>query len=579
MRLEDHHNNMAPREEIDIKRGDSAIENGDEAAMKLIHDDFELPTRWDEFKAQLKTAWPTLLGMLLYKVPWLISLRFVGGIGADELTAAALASTLCNVTGLSLSVGLSSALTTLTGQARGHMLRQRRLQSSSSSSLKASSFRETEADSDEEGTPSEESSLLQANRSSSSTSSAKPLMPLVFMYRGMFVQLMVVIPVGLWWLYGIEPLLIRLGQNSVISNMTQDYLRILTPGLWSYSVNWTLTTWLQTLEMADVPAYAAACGLLAHVPLNYLFIYGLGWGYLGCAAATVAFQLLQPIGMIWYLQTEPGQARLWHKMGAGGGSQSFHCSHASTWSTVQLAVSKGIGQYLGLALPGIVSISEWWASEVAIFLSGRFENPTVTLGAMTLYQSINSACFMFPIAFSVSGATRVSTWLGAGQASAAARASWVSVLCAASVSAVMGLILYRTPHTFFPSLFAPSEVDLYNQAGQLMPLLALYVFADGIQSALNGTMRGCGKQALVMPVVVVAYWLVGLPLAYHWAFNEECSTLCGDVGLVSGMTTGTWTHMILLAILVWCGTDWPAEARKAHARITPSEIEDSHENK
>ena len=63
-----------------------------------------------------------MLGMLLYKVPWILSLRFVGHSGSQELAAAALATTLCNVTGMSLSVGLSSALTTLTGQARGDAL-------------------------------------------------------------------------------------------------------------------------------------------------------------------------------------------------------------------------------------------------------------------------------------------------------------------------------------------------------------------------------------------------------------------------------------------------------------------------
>ena len=74
---------------------------------------------YNEIREQFKTALPTLAGMLLYTFPYLISLRFVGDIGAAELAAAALAITLCNVTWLSLSVGLSSALTTLTSQFTG----------------------------------------------------------------------------------------------------------------------------------------------------------------------------------------------------------------------------------------------------------------------------------------------------------------------------------------------------------------------------------------------------------------------------------------------------------------------------
>lgn len=87
--------------------------------------------------------------MLLYKFPWLISLRFVGGIGAEELAAAALAATLCNVTGLSLSVGLSSALTTLTGQARGDLQFQKDMK-----------LRETTVSFEEDGAIHEQSSLL-----------------------------------------------------------------------------------------------------------------------------------------------------------------------------------------------------------------------------------------------------------------------------------------------------------------------------------------------------------------------------------------------------------------------------------
>lgn len=511
--------------------------------------------------------------MLLRKVPWLVSLRFVGMIGGDELAAAALASTLCNVTGLSLSVGLSSALTTLAGQARGHLWRQRQLQQESDAETweKEQSVNDKTSicSDDEPGEVQEAVSFLQSGGTTIS-SSQKLVMPLVFLYRGMFIQLLLIIPVGLWWLYGIEPLLIQLGQGANLSSMTQDYLRILTPSLWAYSINWTLASWLQSMEMADIPAYAAMVSLAAHVPLNYLFIYGLNWGYLGCAAATSASQMLQPVVILAYLQTTNGQSRLWHEMGATGSSNFKE----SFLPIVGLAISKGIRQYLALAVPGIVIISEWWASEIAIFLAGRLDNASVTLGAMTLYQSINTACFMFPVAFSVAGATRVSTWLGAGQAGAASQSSSVSIISAGALSALMGIVLYVTPHTFFPSLFAPTETELYEQAGKLMPLLALYVFADGIQSALNGVVKGCGRQALIMPVVVVAYWVVGLPLAYHWAFDEQCSSLCGDLGLVSGMTTGTWVHMLLLAAVVLCGTDWIKEAKKAHARMVSAENED-----
>ena len=42
---------------------------------------------------------------------------------------------------------------------------------------------------------------------------------------------------------------------------------------------------------------------------------------------------------------------------------------------------------------------------------------------------------------------------------------------------------------------------------------------------------------------------------------------CGDVGLVTGMTAGTCCHMLLLAAVAICTTDWKNEAYKAKQRV------------
>jgi MATE family multidrug resistance protein len=540
---------------------------------------------WHEIAEQWKTAFPALASMLLSNLPWLISLRFVGGIGAEELAAAALASTLCNVTGLSLSVGLSSAITTLAGQAAGDLhARQERMNS------REFEFEDSDLD-DSRSTISEERTRLldstmsidvnrdylstnQGEEKATAVDSGTPLLPLVYLYQGIFIQVLVVLPIGLWWISGTQPALIFLGQGEAVSTMTAAYLRILTPGLWSYSVNWTLTAWLQAIGMSDVPAYVAGVGLVTHVPINIFFIYTLQWGYLGCAAATTTFQLIQPSLILGYLFfTKSGRARTLRCMGAGAiGRTKLSCL-----AEARIAVSHlgGVMQYLGLALPGIIAISEWWASEIATFLAGRLlPFPDLALGAMTLYQSINSFCYMLPQGLSVAGATRVGNLLGAGRATGAAWAAKVSVLLAGIASGLVGCILYFTAHGFFPSLFAPDEADLILQASRLIPLLSLYVFADGIQSALNGIIKGCGRQVVTMPIVVFAYWIVGLPLAYYLAFIHhdgvmlcEDSLFCGTVGLVTGLTVGTWVHMLLLGAVVVGTTNWETEAKKANERV------------
>lgn len=554
----------------------------DNGQVKLPNERADLISRlYDETYEQFRTALPTLFGMLLYRFPWLISLRFVGGIGAEELAAAALATTLCNVTGLSLSVGLSSAMTTLTGQSKGDLQARMR-------EAKVRFLFPPNNNVEQERVALLQSETHDAADNYSSTGgdqhpldgSCEPLLPLVFLYRGLFIQVIFVLPIGAWWLYGVQPVLLALGQGPVLSAMTEQYLRILTVGLWSYSITWTLTSWLQAIGMADVPAYAAALGLALHIPFNILFIYILGWGFVGCAVATVMFQLVQPILIIYYLfLTHVGRKRVLMNSCA----QAVGRTSLSFWPEATMAATsmKGILQYLGLALPGIVAISEWWASEVSIFLSGRLSpSPALALGGMTLYQSINSFCFMFPVSFSIAGSARVGNLLGSGKPNDADFAGKVSILIAGMVSSLLGCILYFAPHTFFPSLFAPTEKDLSVETSRTISLLAVYVFADGIQTAFNGIIKGCGRQVITMPIVVVAYWLVAVPLAYNLAFVRYNGLMCDDnffcgiVGLVVGMTVGTWVHMVLLGVVVLGATDWDKEARKAKARLgTPKEIE------
>jgi MATE family multidrug resistance protein len=197
---------------------------------------------------------------------------------------------------------------------------------------------------------------------------------------------------------------------------------------------------------------------------------------------------------------------------------------------------------------------------------------------MAVYQSINSFCFMVPTGFSIATSARVGNLLGAGNPIGAAFAAKVGVASAAAASFALGCFLFYTPHTFIPSLFAPDQEDVILEAAKTIPLLAIYVFGDGVAVALNGVIKGCGRQQVEMQIVIVAYWVVAVPLAYYLAFVKnsgemscEDSYFCGVVGLVAAMTTGTWIHMLLLAVVVGCTTNWTLESEKAKARLAEKE--------
>ena len=324
----------------------------------------------------------------------------------QALASAALATTICNVTGMSFAVGLSFGLTTLTGQARGDLLRRGRAAGGKEEGESSGEYCTTDrirsaADGTSRRTrrlgceveeEKKETDPLLGDPSigfeGERDGGAELIRPLVFLFRGLALQLLFVVPIGIWWICGTKSTLLALGQGERLSGMTEKYLRILTPGLWSFSVCYTLTTWLQTIDLADVPGYAAFVGFALHVPTNVLFVRILGLGIDGVALATVAFQVIQPVLMLAYLfGTAQGRRRVLESTGA------------SAVGIVELDVRRelvaslsmdGARNYLVLALPGIVVISEWWASEVSIFLAGELQpDPEYGLGGMSIYQSIN----------------------------------------------------------------------------------------------------------------------------------------------------------------------------------------------
>lgn len=315
---------------------------------------------------------------------------------------------------------------------------------------------------------------------------------------------------------------------------------------------------MQALNMADIPAYAAFCGLLLHIPFNIIFVRVLRLGFIGVALATVLFQIIQPLLMAMYLLTKHGQGRL-----------SCYSSRPITYQWLELREAmnmKGVVQYLRLAGPGIVLITEWWASEAIIFLGGRVKsNPEIALGAMSLYQSINTFCVMFPMGLSTSCSTRVGVLLGKNDYHGARFAYRVSMVESIATCISISCCLFNIPYSFFPSLFTHDN-NIINEASKTIPLLAVYVIADGLQVTMNGAVRGCGRQHLAMPVVGLSYWMVGVPLSYIATFRRNL----GTVGLVLGLTIAKWVHIILLWFIFTLIIDWKKEAGFAQERSLTS---------
>ena len=506
---------MAPPTRYAVLREDG--EDGDDGEAPSVsgvrdEDSNDAPAPfWDEARGQLNLALPVSLSMVCNRVMSLTSVAFVGHLGALPLASAALATTLGNVTGNSIMVGMASASSTIGGQAFG------------------------------------------AKRYATLGS---------VLQRCLLILTVAALPIAATWTNA-EAVLLRLGQDPDIARLSGVYMRCLIPGLFFYAWNISTQAYMQSQRITKPSAVAGVVAAAAHVPMNYLFIHAFGWGYAGAGLATSwsnGVVLSVNVAYLCLFKDRDANRRGVDDVPSGDDDAAARVS-SRTWTGWSLRDATSEWRpFLRLALPGVLMMAEWWASELNILIAGWLPDPERNVAAVSIFQITNALAFMLPIGFSVAALTRCSNELGAGRARRAKFASDVAFTMILVVEAAVSVAILLVKDVW-GSLYTADERVVSTVSKLLVPL-AVYTAFDGALCVASGAIKACGKQWVAGPVVLFAYYVVGIPLAYYLAFARGM----GAMGLAIGATVGTVLHAVIIIVAVR-RTDWPREARAAAERV------------
>jgi len=161
---------------------------------------------------------------------------------------------------------------------------------------------------------------------------------------------------------------------------------------------------------------------------------------------------------------------------------------------------------------------------------------------------------------SVAGNVRLGNALGAGDAHRAHVASNLTLILGATTALINIGFLLSTRKTL-PWCFT-TDIDIAKEAEHLFLIAACYQLPDALNGAVQGIFRGSGRQALAARWNFVAYYCIGIPLAYVFGIVFGW----GVEGLWWGITVG------LSVIATGCTgivlrSDWDAFASEAKARM------------
>ncbi|KAF8853098.1 MATE efflux family protein-like protein subfamily [Acephala macrosclerotiorum] len=385
------------------------------------------------------------------------------------------------------------------------------------------------------------STALDTIASSTFTGSKNPHDLGVLLQRSFIVLTLFYIPVAVLWACS-APVFRLLGQEEYICVDSAKFLTALIPGGLGYVYFEAMKKYLQAQEIMRPGTYVLLITSPLNVALNYLFVYTFKLHLIGAPLATGLSYWISFLLLVLYSRFIAG-SRCW-----GG------------WTRASLA---NISTFARLAVLGVIHVgTEWWAFEIVALAAGRLG--TIPLAAQSVIMTTDQVMNTIPFGIGVAASARVGNLLGARNAKGAARAANV----AAWLSMFMGvlvLIVLMSVKDFYAKIFNDDE-KVIKLTAEVMPYVALFQIADGLNGSCGGSLRGMGRQHIGAAVNLVSYYMGALPLGIWLAFHGW--------GL-AGLWVGQCIALYLVGGIEWvivAWSDWEWQVKKAFERMDHGDV-------
>ncbi len=275
--------------------------------------------------------------------------------------------------------------------------------------------------------------------------------------------------------------------------------------------------------------------------LNFLFVHTFKMGLLGAPFATGIAYWLSFLLLVGYVRFVDG-------MECWGG-----------WSRRCL---QNLGVFARLAFLGIIHVgTEWWAFEIVALIAGSLG--TIPLAAQSVIMTTDVIMNTIPFGVGVATSSRIGNLLGARNANGAARAANSAAILSMVLGAIILAILMGVRNVF--GKIFNDDIEVIRLVAKVMPYVALFQIADGLNGSCGGALRGMGRQHIGATINIVSYYSGALPLGAWLAFHGW-----GLEGLWIGQCIALYIVGLAEWAIVAC-SNWNVEVKKAFERMDPEE--------
>lgn len=342
--------------------------------------------------------------------------------------------------------------------------------------------------------------------------------------------------VSLFFCFAIIPLwfakdiMLALGQAPVVADIVEQYIRIAMwatlPLLWVF----TLRSLLSAMEFTRMILWASIAMAILNALFNYSFMFGHfgapAMGVRGAAVGTLLTQSIIFLAMFIYT------------------FKKHEIREIGIFTRIWKPDWEAFSEIMRLGWPISLAI----LAEVSLFIGAAIMMGwigIIPLAAHGIALQLASVAFMIPLGLSNGATVRVGKAFGRKDWLGLERAGISVITISVGFAACTAVLFWAFPKPLIGMFLDASMEDTEAVIAYAIPLVyvaAGFQLVDAAQVVATGVLRGVKDTKIPMYIAVASYWLIGMPMAYIFAFTLDLS----GPGLWYGLALSLFIAAVLL---------------------------------
>ncbi|EAR55743.1 multidrug efflux protein NorA [Photobacterium sp. SKA34] len=346
--------------------------------------------------------------------------------------------------------------------------------------------------------------------------------------HGFYLSILISIPTMLI-LFKAGILIHYMNVEPVLAEKTVGYLYAVLFAVPAFLLFQTLKSFSEGLSFTIPGMVIGFLGLLANIPLNWIFVYGKfgapELGGIGCGVATAIVYWFMFFALLIFVLINK-------RLRSIGLFTRYYRPQLNALSRLfKLGFPVAASLFFEVSLFAVI----------ALLISPLGPNK---VASHQVAMNFSSLVYMLPMSIAAAVSIRVGHKMGEKDIDGARIASHCGLIVGTSLAICTAIMTV---------IFREDIAELYTNnpqvivlAGQLLLLAAIYQCSDAVQVVAAGALRGYKDMRAIFVCTFIAYWLIGLPSGYVLGLTNWVVPAMGPQGFWIGFILGLSAAAIML---------------------------------